>query len=145
MQLRIFQARLDPMYFDQDQHALNDFMDSVTVKKTATQFIPAEPDFWSILVFYEKEKQVKKTAKPKISDVDFTDSQKAVLNALKAWRKEKAEEAQIPEFMVCPNSALNGVVEAFPRSIDDLRQVKGFGESKINRYGDDILAVVNAF
>lgn len=146
MQLRIFQARLDPSFTAQDQNELNQFMDSVYVKKTTTQYVPSEPDFWSILVFYEQDTQPKKAVKQDvISDLDFSEGQRAMLSALKTWRRDKAHELKMAEFMILPNAALNGVVVAYPKSLTDLRLVKGFGETKIHRYGDDILAVVNAF
>ncbi len=53
MRLKIFTTRLDEKYLQSDQAEINLFMREVNVKKTSTQFVPGDPDFWSILIFYE--------------------------------------------------------------------------------------------
>ena len=68
MQVKLFNTRIDADTIAADQRAINSFMETVTVKSTATQFVNGAPDFWSILIFYEnnddRKPQKTKTKEP---------------------------------------------------------------------------------
>ncbi len=150
MNLKLFQTRLDEQHIHPDQEAINKFMDQVTVKKTATQFVPGEPDYWSVMVFYENGKPKKPAYKEpeKLSvepDVELTPEEKEIVAALKQWRRDKAQAANLPEYIICHNADLIAVSKLKPRSMEELSRVKGFGDLKVARYGDDIMTVLNAF
>jgi len=182
MQVKLFNTRIDADTIVSDQQAINSFMEKVTVKSTATQFVNGAPDFWSILIFYENNEDQKpqrakqrheekeelnsteantpmieamvpellskptKTFKPVEEDIaPLTEEENQILLALKTWRKDKANELQQPEFMVFSNATLHGLAKAKPRKVTELNKVKGIGEAKINRYGDDLMAILNAF
>ena len=141
---------MDEDHLQQDQETINAFMETVTVKKTATQFVIGQPDFWSVLVFYENGKTHKNGTRErdKISfepDVELTADEKQINQALKQWRKDRAKEMNIPEYLICHNSELISVTKMKPRTIEDLIKVKGFGDQKVSKYGDDIIAILNAF
>lgn len=150
MNLKHFTTRLAPENLHADQDAINRFMETVTVKKTSTQFVPGNPDYWSILVFYEnghatpiKEKETVKA--PEVTMADLTENEQAIVNALKIWRKDRATEMNIPEFMVCHNATLMTLAKERPHNLVGLAKIKGLGDQKIARYGDDIIAILNAF
>lgn len=150
MNVRIFQNRLDGEHLHQDQDALNNFMEQVTVKKTATQFVPGEPDYWSILVFYEEGKpkraMVKEPEKLSVEpDEALTPEEIEVFNALKQWRRDKANVLNVPEYLICHNSDFASLSRIKPRTMDDLAKIKGFGPSKVAKHGDEIISVLNAF
>ena len=150
MKIKLMQTRLDPQYLEADQEIINQFMESVNVKKTATQFVPGEPDFWSIIVHYELEKPTKPASKEpeKLSvepDVELTAEEKEIVSALKQWRKDKANALNIPDFLICHNSELISLSKYKPRTMEALSQVKGFGSQKVAKHGDEIISVLNAF
>jgi superfamily II DNA helicase RecQ len=150
MNIRLFQTRLDAQHLEQDQETINRFMEKVYVRKTATQFIPADPDYWSIMVFYENEKPKRTTSKEpeKLSvnpDEPLTAHEIEIISALKQWRKDKAQNANVPDFLICQNAELLSLTKLKPRTMEELGRVKGFGEKKIARFGEDIIAVLNAF
>ena len=125
-------------------------MEQVTVKKTATQFVPGEPDYWSIIVFYENGKPKKPAYKEpeKLSvdaDTELTSDEKEIMSALKSWRKDKANALNVPDFFICHNSDLLSLSKLKPRSMQDLSKVKGFGDAKIAKHGEEIISVLNAF
>ena len=144
--LRIFETRLDAQHLQHDQEAINSFMEQVTVKKTATQFVPGEPDYWSVVVFYEngrpKPKSPSVVAEP---ETELTDEQREIVAALKQWRKDRAREINQPEYIICHNSTLDALSIQKPRTLIELNDVRGFGASKIAKYGEDVIAVLNAF
>jgi superfamily II DNA helicase RecQ len=148
MNLRLFNTRLSTENAQADQQAINTFMDSVSVKKTSTQFVPGNPDFWSILVFYEDlngtyKKETEK--QPAITEEDLNETEKSIYAALRLWRKDRATEINLPEFMVCHNATLMTVAKEKPHDLLALSKVKGLGDQKIAKYGDDIVAILNAF
>jgi|WetSurMetagenome_2_1015567.scaffolds.fasta_scaffold364904_2 superfamily II DNA helicase RecQ len=165
MQVKLFNTRIDADTIVADQQAINSFMETVTVKNTATQFVTGSPDFWSILIFYEngeevipkksKSSETVKTSEafqspeivktPEGPEAPLSEEENQILLALKTWRKDKANEMQQPEFMVFSNATLQGLAKAKPRKLTDLNQIKGIGEAKITRYGDDLMAILNAF
>lgn len=148
MKVKVFHLRLTKENLQSDQDNLNEFLESVIVKKTSTQLINGQPNFWSILVFYDDlkteraEKQSDKIAVT--SDTELTIDEKRIFDTLKQWRLDKASELNIPSFMVCHNTELMTVAKVKPQTIDDLLKIKGFGEHKIAKFGDDILAVLNS-
>lgn len=144
MKLKLFNIRLTAENAPHDQDALNHFMDCVEVKKTATQYVPDTPDFWSILVFYDDLKQ-KHTQTVKITESDLVGEERALYDALRLWRKDRAMEINLPEFMVFHNNTLMQVARNRPTTINALEEIKGMGAQKLSRYGDDILAIVAAF
>ena len=148
MNLKLFNMRLTPETAAGDQQAINAFMDSVSVKKTSTQYVPDTPDFWSVLVFYEDYNGTHKKEsekQPAILEADLTEEERTIYAALRLWRKDRATEINLPEFMVCHNATLMNVVKDRPRDLLALSRVKGLGDQKIAKYGDDIVAILNAF
>lgn len=148
MKIKVFYIRLTKENLQSDQDNLNSFLDSVTVKKTATELINGQPNFWSILVFYDEqkvEKQEKTSDKISITDEnELTDEEKRIFATLKQWRQDKATQLNIPSFMVCHNTELMTIAKVKPQSLDELSNIKGFGGQKIAKFGDDILALLNS-
>ena len=68
----------------------------------------------------------------------------AVWEALRAWRREVATRTSVPAYVVLSDADLRGVAERRPVSIEELRGCRGFGPTKLERYGDELLAVVEA-
>lgn len=150
MKVKVFHIRLSNEYLLTDQEHLNNFLSSVTVKKTATELLTGQPDCWSILVFYEYPKAEKSATKSdKISvtgDTDLTSEEKKVFLTLKQWRQDKAIELDIPVYIICNNIELMTIAKVNPQTIEELSKIKGFrdGGLKIAKYGEDIITVLNS-
>jgi superfamily II DNA helicase RecQ len=63
---------------------------------------------------------------------------------LRAWRLERAREDEVPAYVVLHDATLRELATAKPGNARDLATVKGFGPTKLERYGDDVLAVIAA-
>jgi DNA helicase-2/ATP-dependent DNA helicase PcrA len=66
-----------------------------------------------------------------------------LMAALRKWRLERAREDAVPAYVVAHDATLEAISEARPTSLPALRRVKGMGPSRIDRYGDEIVAIVN--
>ena len=64
--------------------------------------------------------------------------------ALRQWRFERARADGMPAFVIAHDTTLAAIAEARPRSLAALRRVKGMGPQKLEKYGEDILAVIEA-
>src|ERR687897_2288452 len=63
---------------------------------------------------------------------------------LRAWRLERAREDEVPAYVVLHDATLRELATAKPANVLDLASVKGFGPAKLERYGEDVLAVIAA-
>jgi ATP-dependent DNA helicase RecQ len=68
----------------------------------------------------------------------------ALFDALKAWRKTTSAAQGVPAYVVFHDRTLAEIARLRPGSIGALQQVTGVGESKLARYGEELLAVVAA-
>jgi ATP-dependent DNA helicase RecQ len=75
------------------------------------------------------------------SDAAFTPAQAELESRLRKWRKVEADQAGKPAFFVFSDAILRALVEAAPRSIPELRTVRGIGPNKADRYGAAICAL----
>jgi DNA helicase-2/ATP-dependent DNA helicase PcrA len=66
-----------------------------------------------------------------------------VFAALKAWRLERAKADEVPAYVVFHNSTLAEIAGRKPQTLRDLATVPGVGPAKLDRYGGDVLSVLN--
>jgi DNA helicase-2/ATP-dependent DNA helicase PcrA len=66
----------------------------------------------------------------------------ALFEALKAWRLERSRGDSVPAYVVFTDATLELIAEVLPRDPAALRRISGVGAAKIDKYGDDVLAVV---
>ena len=62
--------------------------------------------------------------------------------ALRAHRLELARAQGVPPYVIFHDATLREMIELRPRTLDDLAGVTGVGETKLERYGEDFLAVI---
>ncbi len=68
----------------------------------------------------------------------------ALFEALKAWRLATATAIGKPAYVVFANTTLAEIARLRPATAAALRGVSGVGEAKLERYGDEVLAIVRA-
>ncbi|MFZ2975918.1 MAG: exodeoxyribonuclease VII large subunit [Candidatus Moraniibacteriota bacterium] len=61
---------------------------------------------------------------------------------LRAWRRDVASTAGVELFRVLPNKVLEDIARLKPTCKEDLLAVKGIREKKFEKYGRDILAII---
>jgi DNA helicase-2/ATP-dependent DNA helicase PcrA len=66
-----------------------------------------------------------------------------VFALLKRWRLERAKADEVPAYVVFHNSTLAEIAGRKPRTLHDLAAVPGVGPAKLDRYGDELLSVLN--
>jgi superfamily II DNA helicase RecQ len=66
----------------------------------------------------------------------------SLLVALRLWRRERASEDGVPAYVVFHDTTLAEIADVRPRTLPALRRVRGMGPSKLERYGAELLAVI---
>jgi len=63
---------------------------------------------------------------------------------LRAWRLERSKADGVPPYVVFHDSVLHQIAELRPVSLGELSQIAGVGPTKLERYGDELLAALAA-
>ena len=63
---------------------------------------------------------------------------------LAVWRRARAEEDEVPPYVVFDNKTLDAIARTRPQTLRDLAALPGVGPVKLERYGDAVLALVRA-
>ena len=69
-------------------------------------------------------------------------SDEPLMADLRAWRSARARADDVPAYVVAHDVLLAAIVEERPGSPATLRRVKGMGPARLDRYGEEILAIV---
>jgi len=64
---------------------------------------------------------------------------------LKAWRDNHADEAGVPVYMILPRKTMEELARRLPCSLGGLESVKGLGQRKIKQFGEEIVALIQAY
>ncbi|KQM26284.1 MULTISPECIES: DNA helicase RecQ [unclassified Sphingomonas] len=65
-----------------------------------------------------------------------------LFEALRAKRRELAQEAGVPPYVIFHDSVLREMASDRPQTIGGMRQITGVGEKKLQAYGDAFLSVI---
>jgi DNA helicase-2/ATP-dependent DNA helicase PcrA len=64
--------------------------------------------------------------------------------ALRAWRLERSRADGVPAYVVLSNATVAEIARAQPHNERELSRISGIGPTKLERYGEDILNIVNS-
>jgi superfamily II DNA helicase RecQ len=131
---------------------LNDFLRTHSVLAVEKQWVSAgDASFWAFCVQYQ-EAGAAGAARPGGSGggakVDYkevlNDEQFRVFVKLRELRKQLAEREGMPVFAVFTNEQLAEMVKKPVRTAEELRGIPGVGEARVEKYGREILALMNS-
>ncbi|MBI4361804.1 MAG: HRDC domain-containing protein [Euryarchaeota archaeon] len=163
MKCKVFHVPMPVTRPSGDVSSLNEFLESVKVSRIFSSVVGERAASWSVLVFYEGgpgvgglpppgaavpekpgagEPEKGRDTSPPVEEIPLTPSESRLYQALSAWRKQQAAKEGVPPYIVAPNVSLRQLARSGAGNREDLRQIKGVGQRRIDRYGDDILRVV---
>lgn len=163
MKCKTFKIQLSKEDGDFEESRLNKFLETATARQTFAEVVGGE--YWSILVFYEDNNSIVQKneseappsfVKPQSQDtkpqVERTVSEPLALSpkqerkftALKNWRNERAAADGVPPYLIAQNDSLMQIAAAEKiETAEDLTTVKGFGEKRAQKYGEEILRILS--
>lgn len=95
-------------------------------KKTELPKVPSKPEF----ILHKK------------SVHSFTDEELRLSEELKVWRKNKAEEENVPPYVIFGDKTIADIVTKKPKTEADLLSIYGIGSVKVEKFGSAILRIV---
>ena len=90
------------------------------------------------------EKRSTKKSKPE-KQAGSEDINTDLATLIRQWRAAKAKEEGLPIYMVLQQKALQSIATNAPRTPAELKRQLGVGPKTVEKYGDEILALVNDF
>ena len=85
----------------------------------------------------------KKSQTPDYSESDIEHPE--LFRHLKDWRSRKAKEQGLAHFQILHQRVLIQIVVSLPDNRTDLKKIKGVGKKTLEKYGEDILALVAGY
>ena len=144
-----------------DDEPLNEILKESSVDYLERQFIPVANDDELIgvcLVYLEINEQQgqerrQNQAKDQLNDQLEAHSKREgrrVLNdaaehrakRLMVWRKSVAQALKYPPYIILNNRQLDEIAFINPKTLTQLRQIKGIGDKRLRRYGEGILNIL---
>ena len=68
---------------------------------------------------------------------------KELFNKFKNWRRERAYNDGIKPYIIFSDATLIEIVNKLPKSKEELIDIRGVGEKKVQKYGDEILQLIS--
>jgi DNA helicase II / ATP-dependent DNA helicase PcrA len=81
---------------------------------------------------------------PKQPLPDLEPDEARVEEALRAWRLERCRADDVPAYVVASNAVLQAIAVRRPRTAAELLTIDGIGPTKLDLYGDEILALLDS-
>lgn len=70
------------------------------------------------------------------------DMDEALFARLRDWRKARAAEQRLPDFVIFTDATLVAIAETRPATVAELVSISGIGQRKLDLYGPEVLALV---
>ncbi|NOR80522.1 MAG: DNA helicase RecQ, partial [Methyloprofundus sp.] len=95
-------------------------------------------------IMFRKDLAKAKGKKAKVSKGDFSRHSDNILwNALRAKRRELADEQDVPPYIIFNDATLTEMVERVPLNHQQFALISGVGDVKLEKYADEFLSVIN--
>ena len=69
-----------------------------------------------------------------------TQEEADLFERLRQWRRVIANRLGLPPYIIFHDKTLWAIAKAQPTTVEELLQIKGVGQSHIDKYGDELLA-----
>jgi len=144
MAIRILTLPFDTVTGMFDDGPLTDFLRGKQLHGIDRHFFQQDGrSYWTFFVEYTPVLD-----DPPLRDRDaevLNDSERRLMDELRAWRKEAAETLGLPAYVVATNRQLLDLVKMAPASRQALGNIKGFGKKKLQQHSEAILRIIKTF
>jgi len=101
-------------------------------------------DIANLLVRLDRPLTIDMEAKYRLSNEVFKrKDEQQIREELTAYRLQTSRANNIKAYYIFNNAEMEDMISKFPRTEEELLNVKGFGPAKMEKYGDDILGIFN--
>ena len=143
MKVKVLKIRIDDRFQITDEAIVNDYLSRFEIVNMNAKLVADEITYWSVLIYYNNKKNKVISSKNTVnSESELSEEEKIIYNKLKDWRADKAREAQLPAFIIFHNTHLMSIARHKPCTLDDLENVNGIEKRKVEKFGIEILEVL---
>jgi len=140
MELRIFTLPFDEVSEGFPDEIVVQFCQNKKVHRLEVHFFEQDGrHFWSVAIQYE----IVLKGEDKIRALD--DVQRLLYERLREWRKEHAHQVGIPVYLIATNAQLLEIIKLKCRTLECLKQIKGFGRKRLEKYGKHFIGLIKDF
>ena len=140
---------------DRDRHHWHFIIDELLVQ----ELIQQDGDRYPVLKITEKGKKVLfgkdtihalKREEPKKKKRAGKESEpgpydEALFELLRTLRKKLADKQHVPPYIIFSDKTLHEMCRSYPSTADEMADISGVGDTKLERYGEDFLRVIRSF
>ena len=138
--------------------AFDELTDAVRIKSALMEHVHDQgfhvQDFLRkrAILSMEEDKAVKSKKRERIEKPEKKIAQESsdignmeLYRALVEWRRKKAAELGLPAYTVLQQTAIIGLSNHLPKNERELLRIKCIGKKTVEKYGDDIMEIVERF
>jgi superfamily II DNA helicase RecQ len=150
MKLKVVTLRFDEESGGFDDRELLDFVGDETQPREVLDvsehfFVHDRRPTWALLLSYRDiPRPGEKAEARKDWRADLDGRSKQLFDQLRGWRAKACKRDGLPPYLICTNQQLAEIARKPARTKADLHAIHGLGQTKIDRWGEEILAVVSA-
>lgn len=111
---------------------------TATASASASAIAFPKPQSKPAFVVHKKAQQIT-AEKPAADDAEA----ERIMTELKAWRKRKASDMNVPPYVIFGDKTLNDLAAKKPSSKSELLKIYGMGSVKVENFGNSILGIIN--
>ncbi len=80
----------------------------------------------------------------RVANADLSPEAITIFEALRSWRGAEAKEQGVPAYVIFHDATLREIATSGPSNLEQLGTITGIGESKLARYGGQLLAALGS-
>ena len=150
MRIKTFEIRIDPALREHDERTVNEFLSAVRVSRLHCGCLRGRSSWTVIVVYNEQTADLPALQAALVGEflpaapVDLTPQECERYEALRMWRDRRAADTGRKPFTIASNRDLLNVARSDIGSPEDLLSIAGFGPVRAERYGGEIVAVLDS-
>jgi ATP-dependent DNA helicase RecQ len=130
------------------QYALDQIKDLINLL-IAEGYLMLTEDEYPVVKLQKKAVDVLKNKEQVFQKIHYrvkeTTPDKTLFEQLRFVRKEISARQQVPPYVIFPDSTLNEMSQHYPITLSELAQIKGVGQAKLEKYGEEFIQVIQAY
>ncbi|TQM45452.1 DNA helicase RecQ [Pseudonocardia cypriaca] len=96
-----------------------------------------------VMLRRDPQRQARRSRPAKAAQPDLAPEAAPVFERLRTWRGATAKEQGVPAYVIFHDATLREIASRRPTSLAELGRVSGVGETKLARYGEQVLAALS--
>lgn len=117
------------------------------LSRSALEFLRSEEKLFMRISENDKMKTVKKHEKNRSSrdNISLLQCEEELFQLLKEFRRESALKENVPSFVIFSDKTLIEISNFKPKNESELLKINGIGEKKFEKYGEELLTIINRY